>query len=59
MGKDFDAVIDDILARTPGVVESVGARLPAGFPARVAEPIFKGLLLQAKRLASEALEGCA
>ena len=33
MGGDFEAVIEDILARTPGVVEAVGARLPQGFPA--------------------------
>jgi serine/threonine-protein kinase HipA len=52
MGGDFEAAINDILAKTPGVVESVGARLPQGFPAKVAEPIFKGLLLQAKRLAN-------
>jgi serine/threonine-protein kinase HipA len=26
--------------------------LPQGFPAQVAEPIFEGLLLQAKRLAN-------
>nr|WP_314624024.1 type II toxin-antitoxin system HipA family toxin [uncultured Noviherbaspirillum sp.] len=57
MGKDFNAVIDDILARTPGVVESVGALLPTGFPAKVAEPIFNGLLMQAQRLANEAPEG--
>ena len=51
MGSDFEAVIEDILARTPGVVDAIAARLPQGFPAKVAEPIFKGLLLQAKRLA--------
>ncbi|SMP66675.1 type II toxin-antitoxin system HipA family toxin [Noviherbaspirillum suwonense] len=50
MGSDFESVIEDLLARTPGVVEAVGAQLPQGFPAQVAGPIFEGLLLQAKRL---------
>jgi serine/threonine-protein kinase HipA len=54
MGGDFEAVIEDILAKTPGVVEAVRARLPRGFPAEVAEPIFEGLLLQAKRLTNAA-----
>jgi serine/threonine-protein kinase HipA len=57
MGGDFEAAIEDILARTPGVVEAVGARLPQGFPAQVAEPIFEGLLRQAKRLADAAPAG--
>lgn len=57
MGGDFEAVIEHVLAKTPGVVEAVGAQLPQGFPAKVAEPIFKGLLLQAKRLADAAPAG--
>jgi len=32
------------------VVETVSARLPAGFPAAVSEPIFNGLLAQTRRL---------
>lgn len=35
MGREFEVVIGDMLARTTGVVESVGARLPGGFPAKV------------------------
>lgn len=57
MGGDFEAVIEAILAKTPGVVASVASRPPQGFPAQVAEPIFEGLLLQAKRLANAAPAG--
>lgn len=57
MGGDFEAVIEAILARTPGIVASVASRLPQGFPVQVAEPIFEGLLLQAKRLANAAPAG--
>ena len=57
MGGDFEAVIEDILAGTPGVVEAVRSRLPQGFPAHVAEPIFEGLLRQARRLAKAAPAG--
>lgn len=57
MGGDFEAVIEDILAKTPGVVDAVRTRLPQGFPELVAGPIFEGLLLQAKRLAHIASAG--
>lgn len=57
MGNDFEAAIENILAKTPGVVDTVGRQLPQGFPTQVAEPIFKGMLLQAKRLASAAQAG--
>lgn len=50
LGEDFEAVIQQIIAETPRVIEAVGARLPAGFPAAVSESIFNGLLMQAKRL---------
>ncbi|HEY2517874.1 MAG TPA: hypothetical protein VGI39_43690 [Polyangiaceae bacterium] len=39
----MDAIIDDVVARTPDVTEEVGARLPAGFPMRVYDTIVKGL----------------
>jgi serine/threonine-protein kinase HipA len=50
LGSEFDAVIDDIVARAPSVVAYVGARLPVGFPARVFETITQGLLGSAARL---------
>jgi serine/threonine-protein kinase HipA len=43
LGRDMGAVIDDVVERTPGVIEEVGARLPKGFPARVFETISTGL----------------
>jgi len=49
-GDDAEALIDDILSRTPAVIESVSAALPEGFPRRVAEKIFTGLRESAARL---------
>ncbi|WP_245844896.1 type II toxin-antitoxin system HipA family toxin [Noviherbaspirillum humi] len=57
LGEDFETVIESILEKTPAVVEAVNAALPQGFPANVAEPIFEGLVLQAKRLADAAPAG--
>ncbi len=50
MGDDFEPVIQQFITQTPGVLEAVSARLPAGFPTAVSEPIFNGLLAQTKRL---------
>ena len=50
MGEDFEPVIQQLIAQTPRVLEVVSARLPAGFPTAVSEPIFSGLIAQAKRL---------
>ncbi len=49
-GRPAAALIQDALDRTPAVVDRVAARLPAGFPSRVAEPILHGLLAAARRL---------
>ncbi|HRO57685.1 MAG TPA: type II toxin-antitoxin system HipA family toxin [Burkholderiaceae bacterium] len=50
-GEGVEAIIDDIAERTPAVVDAVARRLPEGFPARVAEPIFSGLRGAAERIA--------
>jgi serine/threonine-protein kinase HipA len=50
MGEDFEPVIQQVITQTPRVLEAVSARLPAGFPTAVSEPIFNGLLAQTKRL---------
>jgi serine/threonine-protein kinase HipA len=50
MGADFESVIGPFITRTPVVLEAVAARLPAGFPSAVSEPIFSGLLAQIQRL---------
>jgi serine/threonine-protein kinase HipA len=42
-GHTVDDLVDDIVARTPAVLATVQARLPAGFAPRVAETILEGL----------------
>jgi serine/threonine-protein kinase HipA len=49
-GQGVDTLIDDLVDRTPGVVESVAARLPPGFPGCVADAILSGLAAAAGRL---------
>jgi serine/threonine-protein kinase HipA len=53
-GQGVDAMIDELVAQTPEVVQSVGAALPKGFPNRVAEPILDGLREAARRLGDAA-----
>lgn len=50
MGEDFEPVIERLITQTPGVIEAVSARLPAGFPTAVSEAVFNGVLAQIKRL---------
>lgn len=38
-----DAVMDELLGGVEAVIDQVGAQLPPTFPARVAEPVFKGM----------------
>ena len=49
-GPDAEDLIQGVLAATPNVVERVGARLPAGFLAAVADRILAGLVRSAKAL---------
>ena len=51
-GRGVDGLIDEVIERTPEVVKSVAARIPKGFPSRVAEAVFDGLTGAAKRLAA-------
>ena len=48
--RDAEALIEDLLARTPKVLESLAGRLPRGFPGKVAAPILEGLQRAARRL---------
>ena len=50
-GLGVGHVLDDVVARTPGVLNIVRARLPAGFPMHVADPILNGLQQAADKLA--------
>ncbi len=43
LGRDMEAVIEDVVARTPVVIETVGETLPKGFPAGLFESVTKGL----------------
>jgi serine/threonine-protein kinase HipA len=51
-GEDAEAVVQNILAKTPGVIAQVQALLPRGFSARVADTVLGGLAQAAKALAA-------
>jgi serine/threonine-protein kinase HipA len=46
-----EQIINELVARTPGVIDAVSAQLPANFPASVAGAIVDGLQSAANRLA--------
>lgn len=52
VGADCNAIIDEVIDQTPNVIDTVQSILPSDFPASVSEPVFQGLLRQAKRLAT-------
>lgn len=47
---DADAIIEDLITKTPQVVGEVSSMLPSGFPSAIASVIFDGLILAAKKL---------
>jgi serine/threonine-protein kinase HipA len=47
---DAEDVIERVLARTSGAIDAVAARLPTGFPERVAASIFDGIARSAGQL---------
>ncbi|WP_207001777.1 type II toxin-antitoxin system HipA family toxin [Trinickia mobilis] len=49
-GHDAEPIITRLIEATPGVIQTVGAHLPAAFPLKVAERIFKGLQACAEQL---------
>lgn len=51
-GSPAQAVLDDLVAKTPGALDRVRAQLPPGFPAVVADPILAGVQGAAARLAA-------
>lgn len=53
-GRGAEAVIDEIVARTPAVIAEVQGQLPAWFSGRVAASILGGLAAAAQRLGAEA-----
>lgn len=51
-GRPAHAVVDDLVAQTPEALAQVGAQLPHGFPADVADSILEGVRGAAARLAA-------
>ncbi|MBU4609729.1 type II toxin-antitoxin system HipA family toxin [Achromobacter sp. GG226] len=49
-GRGAEALIDDLVRRTPEVIQTVSALLPTEFPRAVAESIFEGLATAATAL---------
>ena len=47
---DAEDIIERVLARTTGAIEAIAARLPSGFPERVAGTIFAGIERSAKQM---------
>lgn len=52
-GQVVETLINDIVERTPTVVASIEAMLPAGFPEHVADSILRGLEREARKLAGD------
>jgi len=50
-GRDIEAILDDLIDRTPGVLAEIEAGLPKGFPDPVAGPVLQGLERAARQLA--------
>ncbi|HBM7754810.1 TPA: type II toxin-antitoxin system HipA family toxin [Escherichia coli] len=51
--QQTEAMIEEIIARTPGVIERVSGLLPDQFPQQLAESIFDGMRQQCRRLAEK------
>jgi serine/threonine-protein kinase HipA len=49
-GESAERLIERIVQRVPGAIEEVKAKLPAGFPQRVASSVFAGLQESADKL---------
>lgn len=50
-GREMEAILDEVIARTPRVIAEVKARLPPGFPGHVGDPVLHGLERAAGQLA--------
>lgn len=50
--NDAEDIIERILQRTPGAIDAVAKRLPAGFPDQVANAVFDGLSKSAEHLST-------
>lgn len=52
IGSEGEAIINELIARTPGAVSTVQSQLPRRFPLAIAGPILDGLTRAAKQLAA-------
>jgi len=59
LGGDMEALLDDIVAKTPSVIDKTSGELPAGFPEDVFHAITKGLQQQAAQLDRERVTAIA
>ncbi len=50
LGTNMEPIIADVIDKTPSVIESVGAKLPRGFPEDVFDSVTTGLRKAAKEL---------
>jgi serine/threonine-protein kinase HipA len=50
LGRDMEPILAGIVAKTPDVIEQVGAKLPGGFPAGLFDAVTKGLQKAAKQM---------
>jgi len=48
--SEMKQIIEEVIARTPQVVEETSKLLPRGFPAQIAEPILTGTAKSARLL---------
>ncbi len=50
LGMDMEAIIADVVAKTPSVIENVGTRLPKSFPPALFDSVATGLQKASKQL---------
>jgi len=53
LGGVADTIVDELVARTPAVIDSVRAELPSSFPEALAEDVFHGLQASAAQIAGQ------
>jgi serine/threonine-protein kinase HipA len=53
---DMEAIIADVVSRTPAVIERVGDAIKKGFPAQIADSILNGVRASSERLQAELSE---
>lgn len=52
LGAGMEAILADVIERTPSVIETVSSNLPPGFPEQLFESVTAGLARAARELAT-------